>query len=1020
MADTIDPKIKAFTLAIRDAETGGNYTAKGASGESGGYQFMPGRFSELAKKYLGDEKAPMTPENQNKVTYSYVKEKKDQGYQPPQIASMWNAGEGRPNAYKENWRGVNSQGVAYDTPAYVSKVETAYKKYAPTAEASTVIPETLETTLGVNQQKDIETAQRYGAAFTPNTQNPTLLGEAAKTVGNVLPSAWNLAKGIVDIMNPVSTAKKIGEIATDFGELKNESYGSGGLAFNKIVQELPGTAYESLVPEAGRALVSAGAGALTGDQQKVTQNLEQAQRAITSDPVGQIAPFLVAGRAVAGKMGAGGAFDSAISKVAKPIVKPVESAISGTKNMASKTARFGTAQATGLQPETISEIINNPKAYTKASQATVDRISIGKEVQSSLGKRAATLKETGTAYDPIRKLTTEVKVKPTWLEDKIVKETGIAIKKGKMTATGSAKIRNAADVRAVQHLYDMWQPFFKKGKMTTNEYLNFRTDLADLARFERQIGKSKPIEAFTGRLRAQFNKANRSQIKGLKALDDDFSTQYTQLKELSKGIVDKNGNLTDAAINRIANATGKGKDNLIARLEQTVPGITQKIKTLKAVEDIQHASGIKVGTYGRAALGVGVGVGAGVIPGIITAILTSPELAVPILRRYGVLKNAAVVQAVVNALKSGATNVNQLPNKGIPEALKKDVKDVNLPVGMSIKDVSGGKPSAFSPKGKDEIPSTKIPKYLKGTAEEMANFRGKKAGIIDDETYLYIDDWKNIDAGNIKKNMATKPPSENVINRLSEFKPTEPITLYRGVRDNQVMGSKTGYESWSKSKRAAGGFGKVESRVFTPDEVLVDFQKLPKWMEDINRNVEREVIVKSGKSSTQNLYHGTNDISWIQKGETIKKSESSTMGNPGVFFTKDIQSAGDWVPASGGAFQAQTRGAKGGVVQLSKKGADKFNLKKMSSGKYEELWFKTMKELRDNPEKFGKDKYEVHELSGWEIVENRLKEKGYDGVDFGDSGVLFDPKQVESKIVAELEKNKGAGYTIKNKTNFGT
>lgn len=142
--------------------------------------------------------------------------------------------------------------------------------------------------------------------------------------------------------------------------------------------------------------------------------------------------------------------------------------------------------------------------------------------------------------------------------------------------------------------------------------------------------------------------------------------------------------------------------------------------------------------------------------------------------------------------------------------------------------------------------SANVPEYQIGVAKEMADSSGAKQGNIDDETYLFIDDWKNIDAGDIETNLATKPPSQNVINRLSKYKPKESITLYRGVRNDQIMGSKTGYESWTRSKTVAKNFGnKIESRLFAPEEILVDFSKLPKWMEDINGNVEKEVIVKA-------------------------------------------------------------------------------------------------------------------------------------------------------------------------------
>lgn len=133
--ENIDPTVKALAQAIGTAETGTSspdaYTKKGASGEYGRYQFMPETYKNYAHKYLGDSSAAPTVENQNKIAYSFVKDKKDAGYNPAQIASMWNAGEGKPNAYKENFKGVNSKGVAYDTPAYAKKVSDYYNQFKP-------------------------------------------------------------------------------------------------------------------------------------------------------------------------------------------------------------------------------------------------------------------------------------------------------------------------------------------------------------------------------------------------------------------------------------------------------------------------------------------------------------------------------------------------------------------------------------------------------------------------------------------------------------------------------------------------------------------------------------------------------------------------------------------------------------------------------------------------------------------------------------------------------------------------
>ncbi len=126
MNETLDPTIKNLASAIKRQESAGSkdpYNAKGASGEFGAYQFMPDTWKGWAKTHLGDENAPMTMENQNKVAYKQIKSWKEKGYNPAQIAAAWNAGEG--SLKDDKWEtnvGKNSLGVSYDTPSYVRNV----------------------------------------------------------------------------------------------------------------------------------------------------------------------------------------------------------------------------------------------------------------------------------------------------------------------------------------------------------------------------------------------------------------------------------------------------------------------------------------------------------------------------------------------------------------------------------------------------------------------------------------------------------------------------------------------------------------------------------------------------------------------------------------------------------------------------------------------------------------------------------------------------------------------------------
>lgn len=102
--------------AIKTVESGGNYNARGASGEVGAYQFMPSVWKQWAKEFLGDANAQPTPQNQDKVAQAKIESLLQQGKTPEQIALIWNAG----TAVRRS--GVNKYGVKYDSGAYADKV----------------------------------------------------------------------------------------------------------------------------------------------------------------------------------------------------------------------------------------------------------------------------------------------------------------------------------------------------------------------------------------------------------------------------------------------------------------------------------------------------------------------------------------------------------------------------------------------------------------------------------------------------------------------------------------------------------------------------------------------------------------------------------------------------------------------------------------------------------------------------------------------------------------------------------
>lgn len=118
---TVNGSANKIAAAIKHVESGGNYGAKGESGEGGAYQFMPESWKAWAGQYLGNSNAKQTPQNQDMVAQARIGDLLSKGYNAHQIALIWNGGQ--PIVKK----GVNKYGVAYDSGAYANKVIGALK-----------------------------------------------------------------------------------------------------------------------------------------------------------------------------------------------------------------------------------------------------------------------------------------------------------------------------------------------------------------------------------------------------------------------------------------------------------------------------------------------------------------------------------------------------------------------------------------------------------------------------------------------------------------------------------------------------------------------------------------------------------------------------------------------------------------------------------------------------------------------------------------------------------------------------
>lgn len=247
----LDQDVVNLAKAIRQVESGNRAVTPQEGSQLGGnsrYQYTHDTWKGVAGKYLGDPNAELNLQNENKATYLRIKDWKDQGYNVGQVASMWNAGEGRPNAYQEDHRGVNEYGVEYDTPGYAQKVSQAYRQMKG---------------LGGNYTPPPQTHQ-FTPAPTSGAQQleQQITGKEGGLISDIGTSLTGVGQGLDDAYRKTAT----GDINAGSGLLQAGGSLAGGVGdvIDDAITNVPvvGGAYEAVTEKVGQAL--GGAAEATG------------------------------------------------------------------------------------------------------------------------------------------------------------------------------------------------------------------------------------------------------------------------------------------------------------------------------------------------------------------------------------------------------------------------------------------------------------------------------------------------------------------------------------------------------------------------------------------------------------------------------------------------------------------------------------------------------------------------------------------------------------------------------------
>lgn len=392
----------------------------------------------------------------------------------------------------------------------------------------------------------------------------------------------------------------------------------------------------------------------------------------------------------------------------KGIAKTAEIAAEGVAKTASgagKVGQFATSQATGLSPSTLKQIIDTPGAFTKEEMAKIDAGSIANKVKTALDKRIDELGETGKEYQTIRESGEVVNLRPDTITGVLDKYKINLGEDGKISLTAESPALSQGDVAALERFIGQYgQP----SEMSANAFLNARRGLSELSRYD--ASKTDLSDKIAREIRAAYDEQGKTQLTGLADLDAKYAPEVRDLTRLKKDFLNPDGSLKDNALSKLSTLTGANKEIILGRVEKLVPGITQDVNILKAIKDIEYAKGQKVGAYLRGGAGGFIVSGGNPVFTVLSAIMTSPQVAIPMIRAYGNVKQSVkgTVGGIIKKLKTGTELVGEEVEvfQDALNAASQKVQDrvKNIRPGLNIQEVDS------NPDGSPRLPvETKTP-----------------------------------------------------------------------------------------------------------------------------------------------------------------------------------------------------------------------------------------------------------------------------------------------------------------------
>ena len=324
----------------------------------------------------------------------------------------------------------------------------------------------------------------------------------------------------------------------------------------------------------------------------------------------------------------------------KTMPQNIKQSVQWVQEWITATSEYWTKLLTWLNRETQQAIKNNPTLFAKVKSWEITAEWIAWDLKTNIWKRLENLSETWKWYEELKKSDILFpKEEIQWLYDNRLLNEWLS----KNLVELPIEDRNAIK-QAQFYLNEL-----PNEQLTTKEAIELKWKLRSLVSYDKWV--SPQWERVVKWIIKDLDNNIKEKIPRFKELDAVYWPEREFLNKVQKDILNKDWTLKDNAISTIRNLTWKWKENKLDRLEQVMPWISEKVKSIKAYEDLQNAIEWKTWSYARGALLWWGGlIMWWPIWWITTFVLTHPSVASKALELYWLSKQK--VTSLINKIKT--------------------------------------------------------------------------------------------------------------------------------------------------------------------------------------------------------------------------------------------------------------------------------------------------------------------------------------------------------------------------------